>query len=202
MVLLLLILFVMIVVACTATGRQREKQSEPEHYIKAPTYGETKSQLFDLAVENILRTKHGESFLSWRYREDRGEIKSHHTTNAVVVTLKNGTSLNEELITTEVLSSIGFGVSPEEKPEDAPEEQPQDVNPVEEWISSHAGDITTKVEKSLANNYISIIYPVESGYLSLIDDIAKLLNDRTPYEVLVENEKLKINFESLLVYEE
>lgn len=199
---LLLILFVMIVVACTATGRQREKQSEPEHYIKAPTYGETKAQLFNLAVENILRTKHGESFLSWRYREDRGEIKSHHTTNAVVVTLKNGTTLNEELRTSVVISSIGFGVRPEEKPEDAPEEQPQEVNPVEEWISSHAGDITTKVEKSLANNYISIIYPVESGYLSLIDDIAKLLNDRTPYEVLVENEKLKINFESLLVYEE
>lgn len=199
---LLLILFVMIVVACTATRIQGEKQSEPEHYIKAPTYGETKAQLFDLAVENILRTEYGESFLSWRYREDHCEIKSHHPTNAVVVTLKNGTSLNEELITTEVLSSIGFGVSLEEKPEDAPEEQPQDVNPVEEWISSHAGDITTKVEKSLANNYISIIYPVESGYLSLIDDIAKLLNDRTPYEVLVENEKLKINFESLLVYEE
>lgn len=199
---LLLILFVMIVVACTATRRQREKQSEPEHYIKAPTYGETKAQLFNLAVENILRTEHGESFLSWRYREDHGEIKSRHPTNAVVVTLKNGTTLNEELITTEVLGSIGFGVRPEEKPEDAPEEQPQEVNPAEEWISSHAGDITTKVEKSLANNYISIIYPVESGYLSLIDDIAKLLNDRTPYEVLVENEKLKINFESLLVYEE
>lgn len=199
---LLLILFVMIVVACTATGRQREKQSEPKHYIKAPTYGETKAQLFNLAVENILQTEYGENFLSWRYREDHGEIKSRHPTNAVVVTLKNGTTLNEELRTSVVISSIGFGVRPEEKPEDAPEEQPQEVNPVEEWISSHAGDITTKVEKSLANNYISIIYPVESGYLSLIDDIAKLLNDRTPYEVLVENEKLKINFESLLVYEE
>lgn len=199
---LLLILFVMIVVACTATGRQREKQSEPKHYIKAPTYGEIKAQLFNLAVENILQTEYGESFLSWRYREDHGEIKSRHPTNAVVVTLKNGTTLNEELRTSVVISSIGFGVRPEEKPEDAPEEQPKEVNPVEEWISSHAGDITTKVEKSLANNYISIIYPVESGYLSLIDDIAKLLNDRTPYEVLVENEKLKINFESLLVYEE
>ena len=205
------IMIVVVIALITMHVENNEKKKAPSVvYVHQPlTYGSATNQMFDAAVERFLRTKYGENFYCWKYAFDHGETKKSNEINLVLVTLKNGITSQEELKTQEIINSMGFGDilhSPVSTPGDTSSEEQEVTNessPVEDWISDHASDIVTKIEKSLKNNYISIFYPVSDEYVSLIDEIVETLNDRMSYEItVVDGNTLKINFENLLAYDE
>ncbi len=167
--------------------------------VAKPTMANKREEYFHSAVEAILRTMYQERFAGWRYAKNIGDLKSENESNEIIVFLKDGSSTGITLKRNQVFAKMGVSFT-ETK---ALNPEKTEKTPAESWIEKHAADIEAKISKSKDKGYASIIYPVDTGYLTVVDEIIDLLNERTIYTIAKsDDDKLSINFESLFSYDE
>ena len=198
----LLIVFIFMLEKNVQLMKNKEQTSsslQQPHVVAKPTMANKREEYFNSAVETILRTMYQERFAGWRYAKNIGDLKCENESNEIIVFLKDGSSTGITLKRNQVFAKMGVSFTETKalNPEKA------EKTPAESWIEKHAADMEAKISKSKDKGYASIIYPVDTGYLTVIDGIVDLLNERTIYTITKsDDDKLSINFESLFSYDE
>lgn len=173
-------------------------QTQP---VAPPTFADKREDYFNSAVDMIARTMFQNRFVGWKYAWNiGGNLRSANEINEIIVFLKDGSATGVTLKREQVYAKMGIPIINQSSASSSYEKK--EKTPEEVWIENHAADLETKIAKAKDKGFVSIDYLVDEGYLSVIDEIVDLLNERTIYTVTKSDDKLFINFESLFSYDD